>query len=69
MGSISVEVRNGTVWMYHSTPTQLTHLELQHQVHPLFPKWVDVIEDQGNYDINTVGLVCGNAILEERKCL
>ncbi len=45
---------------------QSTHLELKHQVHPLFPQWVDVIKDQGDNDVNSVGLMSGNAILEKK---
>lgn len=43
------------------------HLKLQHQVHPLFPKWVDVIKDQSNDYINTIGFVSGNAILVGKR--
>ena len=46
---------------------QPTHLELQHQVHSLFPKWVDVIKDQSDDDINTIRLMGGNAILNEQE--
>lgn len=47
------------------TPAQPPHLELQHQVHPLFPKWVDVIKDQRYNNINSIGLMSGNTILED----
>lgn len=44
-----------------------THLELQHQVHPLLPKWVDVIKDQGDNNVNAIGLMSGDTVLRTSK--
>lgn len=42
-----------------------THLQLQHQVHPLLPQWVDVVQNQGDDDVNAVGLMGGDAVLQD----
>lgn len=43
------------------------HLEFQHEVHTLLPKRVNVIKDQGNNNINAIGLVSGNTILDKKE--
>lgn len=42
-----------------------THLQLQDQVHPLLSKWVDVVKNQGDNNINAVGLMGGDTILQD----
>lgn len=42
-----------------------THLQLQHQVHSLLPKWVDVVKNQGDDNVNSIGLMGGDTILHE----
>lgn len=42
-----------------------THLQLQHQVHSLLSKWVDVIKNQGNDNVNSIGLMGGDTILHD----
>lgn len=44
----------------------ITHFEFQHQIHPLLAKWVDVIEDESNDDVDTIALMSGNAVLRKR---
>lgn len=46
-------------------PSSSTHLQLQHQIHPLLPKWVDVVKNQGNDNVNSIGLMGGDTILHE----
>ena len=41
------------------------HLQLQHQVHPLLAQGVDVIQDERDDDVDAVGLVGGDAVLEK----
>lgn len=48
-----------------SFPPSWTHLQLQHQVHPLLPQWVDVVQNQGDDDVNAVGLMGGDAVLQD----
>ena len=43
------------------------YLQLQHQVHPLLAQGVDVVQDEGDDDVDAVGLVGGNAVLEKLK--
>lgn len=52
------------MWLYSSALSS-THLQLQHQVHPLLSEWVDVVQNQGNDDVNAVGLMGGDAILQD----
>lgn len=54
-----------TVGTCGSLSCTATCLQLQHQVHSLFPQRVDVIEDQGGDDVNAIGLVGGDAVLSK----
>lgn len=40
-----------------------THLELQHQIHPLLAEGVDVVEDEGDDYVDAVTLVSGDTVL------
>lgn len=48
-----------------SFPLSWTHLQLQHQVHSLLAQWVDVVKNQGDDDVNAVGLMGGDAVLQD----
>lgn len=43
-----------------------THFEFQHKIHPLLPERVDVIEDEGDDNVDTVALMSGDAVLRKR---
>lgn len=45
------------------------HLEFQHKVHSLLPQGVDVIEDQGNDDVNAIALMSGDAVLQKQTIM
>ena len=40
-----------------------SYLQLQHQVHSLLAQGVDVVEDQGNDDVDSIALMSGDAVL------
>lgn len=50
---------------FGSFPLSWSHLQLQHQVHPLLSQWVDIIQNQGDDNINAIGLMRGNAVLQD----
>lgn len=49
------------------TWTHNTYFELQHKIHSLFTKGVDVIEDESNDDVNAIAFMCGNAVLRNTR--
>lgn len=54
-------------WDFSKTENCInTHFQFQHKIHPLLPERVDVIEDEGDYNVDTVALMSGNAVLQKR---
>lgn len=44
-----------------------SYLQLKHQLHAVFAKRVDVIQDECNYNVNPIRLMGGYASLEEKR--
>lgn len=56
-------------WSKSTSKLFNTYFKLQHQIHPLLAKGVDVIEDESDDDVNPIAFMGSDAILRENTSI